>query len=38
MASEPPEGRGQAWDRLSLLASERNSPADTEVSDFQPPD
>ena len=36
MASEPPEDRGQAWDRLSLL--ERNSSADTGVLDFQPPD
>ena len=38
MASEPPEARGQAWDRLFFTASEGNSPNDTWISDFQPPD
>ena len=36
--NKPPEARGEAWDRLSLSASEGTSPTLTLILDFWPPD
>ena len=34
MASKPPEDRGEAWNRFSLIALKRNQPAHTLILDF----
>lgn len=35
---QPPEAKGEAWNRSSLTASEGTHPADTSPSDCRPPE